>query len=104
MMDLGKDSMDWTVKYWPALGMIAFLSVYCSYKVEINCIDRDSVAQGIVDQVVKGESGQVILPGAYKMLLVHMRSLPDWMQYPMRAGLAGLMTSWNGRQVTVDEK
>lgn len=64
-------------------------------------LEVDTVAQGIVDQVLTGQSGQVILPGFYKLLVAHLRSLPDWLAHGARLGMSELMKDWNGRQVPV---
>ncbi|KAI9651722.1 MAG: hypothetical protein M1831_000505 [Alyxoria varia] len=59
----------------------------------------DTVAEAVVEQVLKGESGYLILPRLYRLLAVNIRSLPLWLQYNFRAGLSGLMADWKGRQV-----
>ena len=59
----------------------------------------DSVAEAIVQQVLKGESGQIILPGFYKLLVCHFRSLPTWLQHASRSGMTNLMQNFRGRQV-----
>lgn len=62
-------------------------------------LHAETVAEAIVQQVLSGESGQIIIPGFYKLMAAHTRSLPDWITYPTRAGLANLMKNWTGRQV-----
>lgn len=34
-------------------------------------MEVDTVAEGIVRQILKGESGQIILPGVYKLMAAH---------------------------------
>lgn len=62
-------------------------------------MEVETVAEGVVRQVLKGQSGQVILPGVYKLMGAHWRSLPNWMQHGARLGLVGMMKEWKGRQV-----
>ncbi|QIW98514.1 hypothetical protein AMS68_004032 [Peltaster fructicola] len=61
-------------------------------------LEVDTVAEGIVRQVLSGESGQVVLPGVYKLMALHWRSMPNWMQHGARVGM-NVMKNWNGRQV-----
>lgn len=63
-------------------------------------LEVGSVAEAIVESVLKGESGQVILPGSNRLLTPMMRALPDWWSYGLRNRLEKFMTrSWHGRQV-----
>lgn len=63
-------------------------------------LEVGSVAEGIVDAVLKGESGQVILPGSSRLVAPLLRALPDWFQIGLRNKLERYMTrSWHGRQV-----
>ncbi|KAI9724612.1 MAG: hypothetical protein M1828_003635 [Chrysothrix sp. TS-e1954] len=61
----------------------------------------DTVAQAVVEQVLSGTSGQIILPGTFKLLAAHFRSLPDWYTHAVRVDLRKLMRDWRGRQVEV---
>ncbi len=61
-------------------------------------LEPETVAQVIVEKVLSGKSGQVILPG-FGGLLAGMRAWPHWMQIRMRANGEKLMTNWRGRQV-----
>ncbi|TQV97148.1 hypothetical protein V2A60_000219 [Cordyceps javanica] len=64
-------------------------------------LEVDTVAEGIVKQVLTGRSGNVILPetGALAALL---RILPDWLSYRSRIDGDKYMAKWNGRQVIKD--
>lgn len=62
-------------------------------------MEVDTVAEAIVRQVLKGESGQIILPGAYKLTAAQWRSFPNWLQHNARAGIKDIMSNWKGRQV-----
>ncbi|EGX92136.1 dehydrogenase/reductase SDR family member 8 precursor [Cordyceps militaris CM01] len=64
-------------------------------------LEVDTVAEGIVKQVLTGRSGNVILPetGAIAAL---MRVLPDWLSYRSRIDGDKYMANWKGRQVIKD--
>jgi all-trans-retinol dehydrogenase (NAD+) len=66
-------------------------------------LEIDTVAEGIVKQVLSGHSGQVILPG-FASLLTFFRGFPHWYQNRMRNAGNKIMTKWNGRQVIDVEK
>lgn len=66
-------------------------------------LHAETVAEAIVEQVLKGESGQIVMPGVFRFVAKNLRSLPDWVAYPTRAGLGGLMANWKGRQVEIPE-
>ncbi|KAE8141622.1 hypothetical protein BDV38DRAFT_296285 [Aspergillus pseudotamarii] len=51
----------------------------------------DTVAEGIVDQVLTGESGNVLLPGASGTLAQRLRAYPMWFQHSLRCRLERLM-------------
>ena len=59
----------------------------------------DTVAEAVVDQVLSGSSGVLVLPGFYKVLTANMRSMPWWFQHNIRKKLVSVMRNWNGRQV-----
>ncbi|TVY19812.1 Dehydrogenase RED2 [Lachnellula arida] len=61
-------------------------------------LEVDTVAEGIVKQVLSGHSGQVILPGSAS-LLTFFRGFPHWYQKRVRGKGAHFMRKWNGRQV-----
>ncbi|KAL9617671.1 MAG: hypothetical protein Q9160_007546 [Pyrenula sp. 1 TL-2023] len=63
-------------------------------------LEVESVAEAIVESVLKGESGQVILPGFNGLMSPILRALPDWWSISVRNHLEKYMTrSWHGRQV-----
>ncbi|TVY75631.1 Dehydrogenase [Lachnellula suecica] len=66
-------------------------------------LQPETVAEGIVKQVLSGRSGQVILPG-FAVILTFLRGFPSWYQNRTRNGTQSLMTSWKGRQVIDVEK
>ncbi|KAE8362626.1 hypothetical protein BDV27DRAFT_159572 [Aspergillus caelatus] len=51
----------------------------------------DTVAEGIVDQVLTGESGNVLLPSASGTLAQRLRAYPMWFQHSLRCRLERLM-------------
>jgi len=61
-------------------------------------LEPETVAEGIVKQVLSGHSGQVILPG-FATILTFFRGLPHWYQIRTRSEGEKIMTKWNGRQV-----
>ncbi|KAG9253276.1 uncharacterized protein F5Z01DRAFT_160790 [Emericellopsis atlantica] len=60
----------------------------------------ESIAQAVVEKVLSGTSGSVILPEAGG-LLPGLRAFPDWYQLRVRAK-AQYMDKWKGRQVISD--
>lgn len=63
-------------------------------------LEIGSVAEAIVNAVLKGESGQVILPGSSRMMVPMLRALPDWWVIGLRNKLEKFMSGgWHGRQV-----
>jgi len=69
----------------------------------VPALEPETVAEGIVKQVLKGESGQVILP-AFGAMLSMLRAFPAWYQYRLRADGVKIMKKWHGRQVIDVEK
>ncbi|KAL9113636.1 MAG: hypothetical protein Q9227_002374 [Pyrenula ochraceoflavens] len=68
-------------------------------------LEVETVAEGVVGAVLKGESGQVLLPGSLSFLVPALRILPYWYSLKVRNGAARLMEGgWNGRQVIDPEK
>jgi all-trans-retinol dehydrogenase (NAD+) len=63
----------------------------------------ETVAEEIVKAVLKGSSGQVIIPG-FASSLTWFRGLPHWYQVRTRNHGADIMTKWDGRQVIDVEK
>ncbi|KXJ95804.1 estradiol 17-beta-dehydrogenase [Microdochium bolleyi] len=63
----------------------------------------ETVAEAICKQLFKGRSGQVFIP-ASALALPWIRALPSWMQYSQRAGQAGVMAKFVGRDVVADLK
>lgn len=61
-------------------------------------LEPATVAEEIVNAMLKGQSGHVILPGTAG-ILPGVRNWPGWMQGLVRKDLRGLMENWNGRQV-----
>jgi all-trans-retinol dehydrogenase (NAD+) len=72
-------------------------------KFLVPTLEPETVAEGIVRQVLTGRSGQVILPGAGAML-TFFRGFPHWYQLRTREEGERIMTNWNGRQVIDVEK
>ncbi|KAH8910903.1 dehydrogenase/reductase SDR family member 8 [Coniochaeta sp. PMI_546] len=60
-----------------------------------------TVADAIVRQVLRGESGQVVVPGLGN-LLSGIAGWPLWVQHGMRAKYQSLMVGFRGRQVVTD--
>lgn len=63
----------------------------------------DTVSEGIAKQVLKGESGHVMLPG-FGVVLTSLRAMPYWHSNRLRAAGVEIMKKWNGRQVIDLEK
>lgn len=61
----------------------------------------ETVADAIVRQVLRGESGQVIVPGLGN-LVSGIAGWPLWVQSGMRAKYQSLMVGFKGRQVVTD--
>ncbi|KFA70430.1 hypothetical protein S40285_00596 [Stachybotrys chlorohalonatus IBT 40285] len=63
--------------------------------------EPESIAEGVVRQVLSGNSGDVILPelGA---TLAGLRMFPDFYTYPLRAKGHSYMANFSGRQVIAD--
>lgn len=51
----------------------------------------ESVAEGIVAQVLKGESGRVVVPGSAGYLCHRLRGYPLWIQHGLRCRLERLV-------------
>lgn len=64
-------------------------------------LQPETIAEAIVNQVLSGKSGHVIVPEAGNMLAL-LRFMPDWYQIRTRAKGASFMKKWNGRQVIAD--
>ncbi|TLS28490.1 hypothetical protein PpBr36_01123 [Pyricularia pennisetigena] len=67
----------------------------------IPTMEPESVAEAIVRQVLKGEGGQVIIPGMGNILGA-LRGFPMWYQNRLREQTSILMTNFQGRQVIKD--
>lgn len=61
----------------------------------------ETVAEAVVRQVLRGESGQVIVPGLGN-ILSGIAGWPSWLQTGMRKKYQSLMTEFKGRQVVKD--
>ncbi|KAJ3495598.1 hypothetical protein NLG97_g3279 [Lecanicillium saksenae] len=64
-------------------------------------LEVDTMAEGIVKQVLTGRSGNVILPETVAMASF-LRVVPDWISYKKRLEGDKYMSKWNGRQVIKD--
>lgn len=58
----------------------------------------DTLAEAMVKQVLKGESGEINIPGGYNVFC-NWRSFPSWMQASGRQQMNHLMKNFRGRQV-----
>ncbi|KAK6348595.1 hypothetical protein TWF718_006383 [Orbilia javanica] len=58
----------------------------------------ESIADGIVEQIVKGESGHLVYPKSYH-ILAGIRGQPAWFRAYVENGTKHLMNNWKGRQV-----
>ncbi|KAJ5366621.1 hypothetical protein N7541_000562 [Penicillium brevicompactum] len=56
-------------------------------------LEAESVAEGVVGQVLKGESGVVVLPGVAGWVAVRLRGWPGWFGHLLRCRLERLMRS-----------
>lgn len=65
-------------------------------------LEPEVVAQAIVDQILKGESGQIIMPKFAGIILPALRALPHFYQHSIRMKGKALMSKWTGRQVVED--
>lgn len=61
-------------------------------------LEVESVAEGIVRQVLSGKSGQLVMPG-FGVTLTGFRGFPHWYQIRTRNAGQILMSKWHGRQV-----
>jgi all-trans-retinol dehydrogenase (NAD+) len=66
-------------------------------------LEPETVAEEIVKQILKGMSGQVILPG-YANTLTYFKGFPHFMQIRVRNEGEKIMRKWYGRQVIDVEK
>ncbi|KFY40781.1 hypothetical protein V495_05278 [Pseudogymnoascus sp. VKM F-4514 (FW-929)] len=66
-------------------------------------LEVDTVAESIVNQILSGHSGQLILPG-FTNILTYLRGFPHWFQRKMRHDGVTIMAKWHGRQVIDVEK
>lgn len=64
-------------------------------------LHADTMAEAVVQQVLSGRSGSVILPQAGYMLPL-LRFMPDWYQIRLRNRGQSFMSGWRGRQVISD--
>ncbi|KAH6697376.1 estradiol 17-beta-dehydrogenase [Plectosphaerella plurivora] len=64
-------------------------------------LEPQTVADEVVRAVLRGKSGQVVIPGIGSSL-PWLRCFPHWYQVAFRAHSQGLMSSFNGRQVVKD--
>lgn len=61
-------------------------------------LQPETVADAVVQQVLAGRSGRVVIPGT-GMILAALRAMPDWYTAPLRAKAQSYMANWKGRQV-----
>jgi short-subunit dehydrogenase len=61
-------------------------------------LDPATVADAIVQAVLRGQSDHIILPLG-NSYLAGLRNWPGWMQAHVRKDLKKMMTNWHGRQV-----
>ena len=54
-------------------------------------LEPETVAENVVQMVLKGESGRVVLPGSAGWFAVNLRGFPLWFQTNVRARLERLM-------------
>ncbi|KAH7163027.1 hypothetical protein B0J13DRAFT_27060 [Dactylonectria estremocensis] len=64
-------------------------------------LEPESVADAVVQQVLSGRSGQVVIPGTGTTLTA-LRAMPDWYSIGLRARAEGAMAQFRGRQVIED--
>lgn len=64
-------------------------------------LEPETVAEAIVSQVLRGEGGQVVVPGLGHVL-AGIAGWPLWVQIGMRRKYENLMTNFRGRQVVED--
>lgn len=64
-------------------------------------LEVETIADGVVKQVLSGRSGNVILPETGQLGAL-LRALPDWISYRSRRDGEKYMKNWNGRQVVAD--
>ncbi|KAK3943621.1 hypothetical protein QBC46DRAFT_253782 [Diplogelasinospora grovesii] len=64
-------------------------------------LEPETVAEGIVRQVLSGQSGQIIMP-KFGNVLAMLAALPHWYQTGLRAKNEKIMTGFQGRQVVRD--
>jgi all-trans-retinol dehydrogenase (NAD+) len=64
-------------------------------------LEPETVAEAIVRQVLKGKSGQIIVP-AFGATLTALKAFPHWYQVGVRAKYQSLMANFQGRQVVKD--
>ena len=68
-------------------------------------LEVGTVAEGITDAVLKGESGHVILPGSLSFLVSVLRAMPYWYSKKVRNDAERFMSGgWRGRQVINPEE
>ncbi|OIW35122.1 NAD(P)-binding protein [Coniochaeta ligniaria NRRL 30616] len=65
-------------------------------------LEAETVAEAVVGQVLRGESGTVVVPGLLGGVLGGVRGWPLWAQHGLRVRLGGLMVGFRGRQVVGD--
>lgn len=64
-------------------------------------LEVETMAEGVVKQVLTGRSGNVILPETGQLAAL-LRVVPDWISYKFRRDGDNYMTNWKGRQVIED--
>ncbi len=69
----------------------------------VPALEPETVAEAIVEKVLSGNSGQIILPG-FGALLTFVKGFPHWVQLHLRNRTENIMPGWYGRQVIDVEK
>lgn len=64
-------------------------------------LEVETMAEGIVKQVLTGRSGNVVLPETGNIVPL-LRVVPDFISYHMRSQGVKYMKTWNGKQVIAD--
>jgi all-trans-retinol dehydrogenase (NAD+) len=64
-------------------------------------LEPESVAEGIVRQILSGKSGHIIKPSLGATMRA-LRAMPHWYSYGIRAKGENFMTNWKGTQVIKD--
>ncbi|KIW00247.1 uncharacterized protein PV09_08138 [Verruconis gallopava] len=75
--------------FWTRTPLIERLMTSPHFKKFV--LEPETVAGAIVDQIMKGESAQIILPTRFSLLAPLLRGLPSWLQVAVRDADKSLM-------------